>query len=190
MVDAESGEEALEICRTCDIGLIISDWMMPGISGVEFCRIYREMTRDRPGYFILLTAQTDREVLAEGLESGADDFLSKPVSSIELHARLRAGERVLNAQRALSVKNAELRLTLDKLSEAYSAIDRDLREARRFQEGLVPDASFLLRVPMSRFCSGPAAMSAATWSAIFRSERASWAFMPSTSRAMGSARRS
>ena len=140
VVEAESGEEALEICRTCDIGLIISDWMMPGISGVEFCRIYREMTRDRPGYFILLTAQTDREVLAEGLESGADDFLSKPVSSIELHARLRAGERVLNAQRALSVKNAELQLTLDKLSEAYSAIDRDLREARRFQEGLVPDA--------------------------------------------------
>lgn len=138
-VEAESGERALEICRSQDIGLVVSDWMMPGISGVEFCRAYREMFRDRPGYIILLTAQTEREVLAEGLESGADDFLSKPVSSIELHARLRAGERVLNAQRALASKNDELTTALERLSDAYSAIDRDLREARLFQEALVPD---------------------------------------------------
>ena len=138
-IEADSGEHALEVCRTRDIGLVVSDWMMPGISGAEFCRIYREMFRDKPGYFILLTAQTEREVLAEGLESGADDFLSKPVSSIELHARLRAGERVLNAQRALATKNEELTMTLERLSDAYSAIDRDLREARLFQEALVPD---------------------------------------------------
>ena len=138
-VEAESGEHALTICRSQDIGLVVSDWMMPGLSGVEFCRLYREMFRDRPGYFILLTAQTEREVLAEGLESGADDFLSKPVSSIELHARLRAGERVLNAQRALATKNEELTMTLERLSDAYSAIDRDLREARLFQQALVPE---------------------------------------------------
>lgn len=138
-VEADSGEHALEVCRTQDISLVVSDWMMPGISGVEFCRIYRELFTDRPGYFILLTAQTEREALAEGLESGADDFLSKPVSSIELHARLRAGERVLNAQRALASKNDELTTTLERLSDAYSAIDRDLREARLFQEALMPD---------------------------------------------------
>lgn len=137
-LEAGSGGEALEICRTEEIGLIISDWMMPGMSGVEFCRAWRAMTGERAGYFILLTAQTEREALAEGLDSGADDFLSKPFNAIELRARLRAGERVLNAQRALTVKNAELSATLDKLSEAYGAIDRDLREARRFQEGLVP----------------------------------------------------
>lgn len=138
-VEADSGEHALEVCRTQDISLVVSDWMMPGISGVEFCRLYRELFTDRPGYFILLTAQTEREALAEGLESGADDFLSKPVSSIELHARLRAGERVLNAQRALASKNDELTTTLERLSDAYSAIDRDLREARLFQEALMPD---------------------------------------------------
>lgn len=138
-LEAGSGREALEICRSEDIRLVISDWMMPGMSGVEFCRAYRDLIGDGPGYFILLTAQTEREALAEGLENGADDFLSKPFNAIELRARLRAGERVLNAQRDLAAKNGELTATLGKLSEAYSAIDRDLREARKFQEGLVPE---------------------------------------------------
>lgn len=138
-LEAGGGHEALEICRTEDISLVISDWMMPGMSGVEFCRAYRYLIGDRPGYFILLTAQTEREALAEGLENGADDFLTKPFNAIELRARILAGERVLNAQRDLTVKNGELSATLDKLSEAYTAIDRDLREARKFQEGLVPE---------------------------------------------------
>lgn len=138
-LEAESGAEALEICEAREISLVISDWMMPGMSGVEFCRAYREMSRGKPGYFILLTAQTETEFLAEGLESGADDFLSKPVSPVELKARLRAGERVVNAQRDLATKNTELSQALRRLSDAYSAIDRDLREARRFQEALVPE---------------------------------------------------
>lgn len=140
-IEADSGEAALEICRSGTIELVVSDWMMPGMSGVEFCRAFRELTDGHSAYFILLTAQTEREVLAEGLESGADDFLSKPFSSIELRARLRAGERVLGAHRALEDKNAVLSETLAELSEAYQAIDKDLNEARKFQEGLVPDRS-------------------------------------------------
>ena len=140
VLEAESGGQALGICQRMEIGLIISDWMMPGMTGVEFCRAYRQLFDGRPGYFILLTAQNERAVLAEGLDSGADDFLSKPVSSIELQARLRAGERILKAQRDLSVKNTELSNTLDRLSAAYAAIDRDLQEARRFQEALVPES--------------------------------------------------
>ena len=138
-LEAEDGIEALAICEDEDIGLVVSDWMMPKMNGIAFCREYRRLMQGRPGYFILLTAQTEREVLAEGLESGADDFLSKPVSSVELRARLRAGLRVLHAQRDLASKNKEISRTLEQLSEAYAAIDRDLREARRFQEALVPD---------------------------------------------------
>jgi sigma-B regulation protein RsbU (phosphoserine phosphatase) len=138
-IEADSGEAAVEICRAGPIELVVSDWMMPGMSGVEFCRVFREMTKGQPAYFILLTAQTEREVLVEGLESGADDFLSKPFNSIELRARLRAGERVIEAQRALEEKNAALSATLSKLSDAYQAIDHDLKEARKFQEGLVPE---------------------------------------------------
>lgn len=138
-LDAEDGVEALAICQREDISLVVSDWMIPEINGVESCREYRALMQGRPGYFIPLIAQTECEVLAEGLESGADDFLSRPVSSVELRARLPAGLRVLNAQRDLASKKDEISRTLDQLSEAYAAVDRDLREARRFQEALVPD---------------------------------------------------
>ena len=142
-IEAASGEDALEICQATTIDIIVSDWMMPGMSGVEFCRAFRKLP-DRLAYFVLLTAQTEREVLAEGLESGADDFLSKPFNSVELKARLRAGERLVKAQRDLSEKNAALSDTLSDLSDAYAAIDRDLRGARAFQEGLVPERHLLL----------------------------------------------
>ena len=104
-LEAESGEAALALCRSVDIEFVISDWVMPGMSGVAFCRAFREMMRDKPAYFILLTAQTEREVLAEGLESGADDFLSKPFNTIEMKARITAGQRILSAQLDLRDKN-------------------------------------------------------------------------------------
>ena len=136
-IEAESGESALDICRSTSIDIIISDWMMPGgMSGVEFCKALRKMA-ERRAYFILLTAQTEREVLAEGLESGADDFLSKPFNSIELRARIGAGERLIKAQNDLAEQNAIL-------EDAYAAIDRDLRGARVFQEGLVPNRNLKL----------------------------------------------
>ncbi len=142
-IEAASGEEALEICRGASIDIIISDWMMPGMSGVEFCKAFRAL-EDRRAYFILLTAQTEREVLAEGLDSGADDFLSKPFNAVELRARIRAGERLIRTQRELADQNAVLQNTLSELSDAYAAIERDLRGARAFQEGLVPSRNLVL----------------------------------------------
>lgn len=139
VIEADSGEAALEVCQSTSVELVVSDWMMPGMSGIEFCRQFRALVDGHPAYFILLTAQKEREVLAEGLESGADDFLTKPFSSVELRARLRAGERVLEAHRALEDKNDVLSETLTELSDAYDAIERDLNEARKFQEGLVPE---------------------------------------------------
>lgn len=137
-VEASSGEEAMQLCRATAFDLVISDWMMPGMSGVEFCRAFRALS-ERPAFFILLTAQTEREILAEGLESGADDFLSKPFHAVELRARLRAGRRAIEAQQALAQRNAQLSQTLEDLSDAYAAIERDLKGARSFQEGLVPE---------------------------------------------------
>lgn len=142
-IEAASGEDAMAICLGTSVDIIISDWMMPGMSGVEFCKAFRALP-DRHAYFVLLTAQTEREVLAEGLESGADDFLSKPFNAVELKARLRAGERIIKAQRDLSDKNTALSDTLSELSDAYAAIDRDLRGARVFQEGLIPERHFFL----------------------------------------------
>ena len=142
-IEASSGAEALDICRGTSIDIIISDWMMPGMSGVEFCKQFR-LLPGRRAYFILLTAQTEREVLAEGLESGADDFLSKPFNAVEMRARIRAGERLIAAQRDLANQNTILEETLSDLSDAYANIERDLRGARAFQEGLVPNRNLVL----------------------------------------------
>jgi len=138
-VECDSGEAAVGVCRSEDVELVISDWIMPGMSGLDFCKAYRGIPRETPGYFILLTAQNDGASLAEGLESGADDFLSKPFNATELRARLRAGERVLNAQTELLARNRQVSEALEKLNSVYSALDRDLVEARKFQEALVPD---------------------------------------------------
>ena len=137
-IEAASGHEALKLCEATAFDIIISDWMMPEMSGVEFCRTFRRAS-DRPTYFILLTAQTEREILAEGLDSGADDFLSKPFHAVELRARLRAGWRSVEAQKALAERKQTLSTTLQDLSDAYAAIERDLKGARVFLEGLIPE---------------------------------------------------
>lgn len=143
-IGVSGGEEALEACAQEEIDLVISDWAMPGMSGIELCRKLRDRSDLRRAYFILLTAKTERDVLAEGLESGADDFLSKPVSTTELRARLRAGMRIVESQRILAEKNAEISGALGELREAYAAIDRDLIEARKFQESLVSEPALAL----------------------------------------------
>ena len=78
--------------------------------------------------------------MAEGLNVGADDFLSKPVSTPELRARILAGERLLTMERQVNARNDELRTRrLHKLQALYDAVDRDLMEARKLQQSLIRD---------------------------------------------------
>ncbi|MBU2960648.1 fused response regulator/phosphatase [Citreicella sp. C3M06] len=128
---AESAEEALELCEQVVPDAVLSDWMMPGMDGLEFCRRFRALRRDNYGYFILLTSKSEKGEVAAGLDAGADDFLTKPVNSNELRARINAGARILEMERKLTD-------TLGKLQGAYDAIDRDLRQARTIQQALVP----------------------------------------------------
>lgn len=139
VVEADSGEAAMEICRQELPDLILSDWMMPGMNGIDFCRAFREETTDSYSYFILLTSKSEKNEVAEGLDAGADDFLTKPVSSDELRARISAGERILRMQRELSEKNRIVSDTLGELQRVYDAIDKDLIQARKIQESLVPE---------------------------------------------------
>jgi len=139
VVEAASGEEALRACQTTDFEMVVSDWMMPGMTGLEFCQSFKSLPRDGYGYFILLTSKSEKAEVADGLEVGADDFLSKPVSLTELRARLRAGERILGMQRELVQKNRLIGATLDELQKLYDSLDRDLVEARKLQDGLVRD---------------------------------------------------
>ncbi|MHA7874854.1 PP2C family protein-serine/threonine phosphatase [Roseivivax sp.] len=136
---AESGLEALEICRAAPPDLILSDWMMPGMDGVAFCRAFRDQFDAHFAYFILLSARGDDAAIAHGLEAGADDFLTKPVSPEELRARLTAADRLVTKQRDLAAKNRQISETLEKLQTAYASIERDLGHARRIQDSLVPE---------------------------------------------------
>ena len=135
--EAGSGAEALAHCRETAPDIVLSDWMMPGMDGLEFCRAFRDIPRDQYGYFILLTSKAEKEAVARGLDCGADDFLNKPVNSAELRARINAGARLLRAQRDLKDKNRLLSDTLNQLQTLYDALDRDLVEARKLQQSLL-----------------------------------------------------
>lgn len=138
VMQAASAPEALALCARLEVDLILSDWMMPGMSGVEFCRALRAAHPDRYIYFILLTSRSDKGAVAEGLDVGADDFLYKPVDAAELRARIKAGDRLLALERELRGKNLRLSEALTRLNDVYQALDRDLAEARNLQLSLVP----------------------------------------------------
>ena len=139
VIEAGNAEEALTICAQVEPDMVLSDWMMPGMSGLDFCRAFRAMPRKGYGYFVLLTSKTDKNEVAQGLESGADDFLAKPISGEELRARLSAGERILTMERQLQEKNRLLSSALGELQGLYDVIDRDLTEACKLQQSLVKE---------------------------------------------------
>ncbi|WP_247738561.1 SpoIIE family protein phosphatase [Shimia sp. R9_2] len=139
VIEAASGMEALEICREDPPDLILSDWMMPGMTGIEFCVAFRQLQTETYGYFILLTSKSEKTEVAQGFDAGADDFLTKPVNGYELRARISAAERILRMQRELKDKNKVITDTLDELQRLYDSLDNDLLAAKKLQQSLVPE---------------------------------------------------
>lgn len=105
VVTAEDGESALSILSGENApSIAILDWMMPKLDGPEVCRRARKLA-DRPYvYLVLLTAKSQKEEIAAGLEAGADDYVVKPFDPDELRARLKVGQRVVALERALAKK--------------------------------------------------------------------------------------
>ncbi len=139
VIEAASGIEALEICKSDPPDLILSDWMMPGMTGIEFCEAFRQLESETYGYFILLTSKSEKTEVAQGFDAGADDFLTKPVNGYELRARISAAERILRMQRELKDKNKVITDTLDELQRLYDSLDNDLLAAKKLQQSLVPE---------------------------------------------------
>ncbi len=139
VVEFENAEAAIDASRTDPPDLVLSDWVMPGMSGLEFCKAFRSLKGDRYTYFILLTAKSDKQEVARGLDAGADDFLIKPLEADELRARIEAGARILGMQNELSEKNRVIEKALEELRLAHDAIDKDLMQARKIQESLLPE---------------------------------------------------
>ena len=109
-VTARDGEEAWKILQSEDSPqLAILDWMMPGMDGPEVCKKVREAKREPYVYIVLLTARTESRDLVEGMDAGADDYLTKPFRNHELRVRLRAGRRILDLQQELLRAREELR---------------------------------------------------------------------------------
>jgi putative two-component system response regulator len=113
VVAAESAEEALALMHQRDLRLVISDWDMPGLDGLGFCREVRRNDFGGYVYFILLTGRNSSAEIVEGLSAGADDFIAKPFNAAELVVRVRSGERVL----ALETREVAI-FALAKLAES------------------------------------------------------------------------
>ena len=98
----DDGTGALEELRKPEApNLVISDWIMPGMDGLDLCRKIRESKRPDYVYFILLTAKGNKKDVVKGLEAGADDYLVKPFDQQELRCRVRIGERILDLERRI-----------------------------------------------------------------------------------------
>ena len=104
-----NGREAWELLQQPDApSLFILDWLMPEMDGVEICREVRQIDALKSAYIILLTSRGAKEDIVQGLEAGADDYVTKPFDHGELRARVQVGTRVIALQNALAQRVREL----------------------------------------------------------------------------------
>lgn len=128
---ARSGEEGLALVQQIQPDLILCDWMMPGMTGIQLCRTVKQDPALAAAFFILLTARSDVEDLIRGLETGADEFLAKPVTAAELRARVRAGLRIAKMNQAL-------RVVAQNLQAQKQRLEVELQEAADYVQSLIP----------------------------------------------------
>lgn len=123
VIVCSDGISALQALQRPDApSLVLLDWMMPGMDGVEVCREVRQRMREPYTYVLLLTAKNQRSDVITGLEAGADDYIVKPFDANELRMRLRAGRRILDLQAELIFAREELRdqATRDSLTRLWN----------------------------------------------------------------------
>ena len=108
VIFAKNGREALDLYAKHTPALVITDWTMPDIGGLELCKKIRQDFQQHFAHIILLTSNTDKEQVVEGLAGGADDYLTKPFHQGELRARVNVGLRVVELHRQVQAKNRQL----------------------------------------------------------------------------------
>jgi len=121
---AENGAEAIQVLNDFVPDVIISDWMMPEMDGIEFCQWVRGNSKLKDSYFILLTAKDRVEDKTHGLDIGADDYVTKPFQGAELVARVRSGLRLRKVQK--------------ELTAAYKTLDDEFRVVANLQRSFLP----------------------------------------------------
>jgi putative two-component system response regulator len=123
-VIAADGEEALELFDAQSPNLIISDWAMPGIDGLELCRRVRSRSRGSHVHFIMLTMHADEIELTKAFDAGVDDFLAKPFNSVAMMARLRAGLRAVALHDELTKKHQGSRQLNEQLTNLNHRLEK------------------------------------------------------------------
>ena len=137
---ARDGEEALAMTLEHNPHIVISDWMMPKMDGLELCKALRRAQAGRSVYFLLLTGRDEEDRVVEAFEGGIDDYVAKPFNSKILLARVRAGLRLVNLREQVDLEQITQR---EKTAE-LGVLTRQLREAA-FTDALT-------NLPNRRFC--------------------------------------
>ncbi len=122
IITATSGEEALRLAEMYAPSVILSDYYMPGVDGFQLCKRIKEHPLLRDAMFILLTSASSVQDKVKGLESGADEFISKPVHPDELFARVRAGVRIVQLQDEVKFEKAKLADANTMLQSSYNGM--------------------------------------------------------------------
>lgn len=132
VLSAGDGLEALELLKAHpDIRIVLTDWMMPRMDGMELCRQARSLARDQYLHILVFTARTQREDLLTALQAGADAFVHKPVDLAELQAQMDVARRIIDLQEQAFQK-------MEALLEARRKMEMDLEAAGRIQRSMLP----------------------------------------------------
>jgi DNA-binding response OmpR family regulator len=171
VVTAVDGEQAWALLQQAGAPTImVLDWLMPHLDGIEICRRVRAHPRLGSAYVILLTSRTAKEDIVEGLEAGADDYVTKPFDTSELRARMQVGVRVVNLQSALADRVHQLEDALSRVKQLQGLLPiccycKKIRDDKnywhqvesyvgshadvRFSHGICPECSDKLRVELN-----------------------------------------
>lgn len=123
VVTAANGLAALEIIQGANPPqLIILDWLMPGLDGIEVIRRTRQLELSSPPYIILFTVRDEKGAIIEGLDAGANDYVTKPFDKDEFHARIRVGERVIQLQNSLAERIFDLQEAMSQIKHLRGII--------------------------------------------------------------------
>ncbi len=142
---ASDGYEALKVLYTEDIPIVITDWEMPHMNGVQLCAEIRNRFPENRHYILMLTANDQRDAIKMVFEAGADDFLTKPIDNTALRARLHGGIRIVAWQDDLAWLHKELEEKQAQLNRRFSKIRDDLVVAEAMQRRHIPPSEIELK---------------------------------------------
>lgn len=129
VVEAKDGAAAWTLFEAKPLPMVITDWMMPGIDGLELIRRIRAHPHGAQVWAVLVTGRTSKEDVVSGMDAGADDFLPKPFDKDELRVRIREGERIVGLEQALAQAAAQCATFSTRVQRLMDDAQREVEQA-------------------------------------------------------------